>query len=102
MENQPKISIVEAYFLIAFALIADFINWIPILNILTTIITLPALQFYLKAKGVRGTSGLIGNLLEFIPGLSILPGITGGVIATIIIDRIEARAGKYIEKTAAA
>ncbi len=87
---EPKISLPEAYFLIAFAIIADLINWIPIINWLVTLITLPGFQFYFAMKGVRGVYSLAGNLIEFVPVLSVLPAITAGIIATIIIDRLEA------------
>lgn len=87
---EPKISMPEAYFLIAFAVIADLINWIPVINWLVTLITLPGFQFYFAMKGVKGAYSLGGNLIEMVPGLSILPGITAGIIATIMIDRLEA------------
>ena len=90
MDNEPKISLPEAYLLIAFALIADLINWIPIVNWLVTAVTLPGFQLYFRMKGVKGIWGLAGNLVELIPFLSVLPGITAGVVATIIIDRLAA------------
>jgi len=86
MKHEPKISLPERYFLIVFAVLADLINWIPIVNILVTIIILPAFQFYFIIKGVRGTYSLMGQIMELIPVLSILPSITTGIIITIIID----------------
>lgn len=85
MNNQPKINLGEAYFLIAFALIADFINMFPLFNWLVTVITLPAYQFYFRMKGIKGTYSLVGNLIELVPVLSILPALTTVVVATIII-----------------
>lgn len=95
MENQPKISTTEAYYLIVFAIIADLINWIPIVNFLVTAVTLPGFQFYFKIKGVKGIYSLAGNLAELIPVVSILPAITAGVITTIIVDRVSARKGAH-------
>ena len=97
--QEPKISIVEAYFLIVFAIIADLINWIPIINILTTIVTLPVFQFYFMIKGVKGIYSLAGNIAELIPGLSVLPAITAGVVTTIIVDRVQAKTGVDVTKT---
>lgn len=88
-QRQPKISITEAYFLIVFAILADLINWIPILNWAVTIITLPSYQLYFYIKRMRGIHSLIGNLIELIPVLSVLPGITTGIVIAIIIDRME-------------
>ena len=82
---QSRISTVEAYFLIAFAIIADLINWIPFMNWFVTVITLPAYQFYFHSKGVKSWWSLAGNLGEALPIFSILPLVTGGVVATIIM-----------------
>ena len=89
--NQPKISLIEAFFLLAFALISDLINWIPIINIFVTIGTLPAFWFYFTLKGVKNRANLVGNLIEFVPALSVLPAITAGILLTIIFDRLEAK-----------
>ena len=89
-EDSPKISAPEAVLLITFALIADLLNWIPIVNWIVTAITLPGFQLYFMMKGVRGYASLAGNLVEFVPFLSALPAVTAGVVAVIIIDRIAA------------
>lgn len=95
----PKISTTEAILLISFALLADLINWIPLVNLIVTFFTLPAFQFYFYLKGVRGIYSLIGNLIEIIPFLSILPGITVGIIATILIaDKMPLVAKKIMAK----
>jgi len=90
MEHQPKISLPEAYFLVCFAIILDLINWIPVINIITTVISTASFQLYYFFKGVRGYASLATNLLEFIPILSALPLITTGAIITILIDRTAA------------
>ncbi|OGY68006.1 MAG: hypothetical protein A3I24_02980 [Candidatus Harrisonbacteria bacterium RIFCSPLOWO2_02_FULL_41_13b] len=89
MKNKSKILPMEAYFLIAFAVIADLINWIPVVNWFVTLITLPAYQLYFYLKGMRGIYSLGGNIIEFIPGVSVLPGITIGVVLAIIFERLE-------------
>ena len=88
MSEGAKISMVEGFLLVVFALIADAINWIPILNWIVTIVTLPSFQIYFMIKGVKGYYNLAGNVIELIPLLSWLPAVTAGVVATIIADRI--------------
>ena len=83
---EPKISAGEIYFLLAFALLADAVNWVPVVNWLVTLVTLPGYQFYFKMKKVGGLWSLAGNLVELIPFVSILPAITAGVLATILFD----------------
>ncbi len=90
MENQPKISAPEAFFLIIVAVIADLINWIPFVNWLVTFVTLPGFQFYFMIKRVKGYAAVVGNLIELIQFLSFLPAITAGVLGVIIIDRLTA------------
>jgi hypothetical protein len=91
MEGEPKISTVEAILLVLIALLADAINWIPVVNWVVTLITLPAFQLYFILKKVRGLYALAGNLIEFIPILSILPGVTAGVVGVILLDRATAK-----------
>ena len=80
-----KISMGEAYFLVAFAVIADLINWIPLMNWFVTAVTLPAYQFYFHSKGVKTWWSLAGNLGEALPLVSVLPLVTGGVVMTIVM-----------------
>lgn len=86
MPPEPKISTAEAILLIFFALIADAINWIPILNIISAIITFVITQLYFRMKGVKATWNLVMELPEFIPVISVLPLTTAGVAITIFID----------------
>jgi len=90
MSNQSKISLPEAYLLVSFAVIADLVNWIPIVNIFSSVATLLGFQLYFIIKGVRGIWSIAGNGVDLIPGLSVLPAVTAGVLATIIIDRATA------------
>lgn len=85
-QAEPKISAPEIYLLLAFALVADAVNWIPIINWFVTIVTLPGYWLYFKLKGVSGVWSMTGNLVELIPVVSIVPAITFGVLATILID----------------
>jgi hypothetical protein len=85
--SKPKISLAEAYLLIAFAIISDLINWIPVVNWIVTLVTLPGFQLYFYLRGVKGYAALAGNIIELIPFLSVLPCITVGVILVILIDR---------------
>ncbi|MEK7554404.1 MAG: hypothetical protein AAB518_00240 [Patescibacteria group bacterium] len=98
---QPKISLPEILLIVPIAIISDLINPIPILNWVVTLFTLPGFGLYFYWKGVKGYASVAGNLLEFFPALSALPGVTAGVIATIIIDRVLASrvATQVIQKT---
>lgn len=88
MESQNKIPLPEEYLVTAFAVVCDMLNWIPLLNIIVTAVTLPAFQLYFMLRGIRGTYSLAGNLIELVPGLSVFPGLTAGIIITFIMHRI--------------
>ncbi|MEK9186342.1 MAG: hypothetical protein AAB885_02015 [Patescibacteria group bacterium] len=83
----PKISTTEAMFLIMAGVVADLINWIPVVNWIVAIFMFPITQLYFRMKGVRGQYALIGNIMELIPGLSVLPAYTIAMVATIYLDR---------------
>lgn len=83
---EPKISTAEAILLIIFALIADVINLIPLINILATVITFTLTQLYFRMKGIKATFNMVMQFLEFIPVISALPLTTVGVIVVIILD----------------
>ncbi|MST04318.1 MAG: hypothetical protein EXS49_02000 [Candidatus Pacebacteria bacterium] len=90
-EIKPKLSGTECYFLIALALIADLANlllvWVFLDWALSLLMT-GIFQLYFLIKGLKGKKwSLIGNTIDAIPALSILPAITGGVVGTIIADR---------------
>ena len=102
MEQKPKISLPEIYLLVVFALIADLINWIPVVNWLVDLIELPGYWLYFRMKGVLTHGWLIGGgVVEAIPVLSVLPGTTASIVAIIIMDRVAAAAPKEIQKTLA-
>ena len=84
---EPKISDGAIYYLIVFAVIADLINLLPLVNILSTLITLPIFQIYFRLKGIKSTSFVVSQMIEFIPIISILPATTAGVVIVIIQDR---------------
>ena len=87
MENQPKISTTEAVFLIMAAIIADSINWIPVVNWIVAAVMFPVTQIYFRMKGVKATYALVGNIIEMIPILSALPAYTFSIAAVIYFDR---------------
>ncbi len=87
MNNEPKISPVEIYFLMALAIVVDLINWIPLVNVPVSFVALIAFPWYFKKKGVPAYPAIISGLVGFIPVLSVLPETIAGVIACIILDR---------------
>jgi len=106
--GESTFSLAEIYLLLAFAIVADLINWIPIVNVLVTIVAFPSYWLYFIIKGVSFAPtlpALIGNLLEIFPVLSAFPMVTVGVAVTIIINIILERAaatklGRTVTKTA--
>ena len=97
--DQPKISSFDATILIIVAVIFDLFNWIPIINIFITFVSLVGFQLYFFLKGVKKAKySLAGNVFELVPALSILPAITAGVVATIIAQRILEKKENLIAK----
>lgn len=86
-EQQPKISTPEAILILMITVIADLISIIPVINWLVSVVMFPVTQFYLRMKGIKGTYMLVGNVIELIPVLSVLPGYTTAMAITIYVDR---------------
>ena len=84
---QNKISTAEAILLIMVGLVADLINWVPIVNWVVAIFMFPITQIYFRMKGIRSNYSLISNLIELIPIVSVLPAYTIAMVATIYVDR---------------
>ena len=84
---QNKISTAEAILLIMVGLVADLINWVPIVNWVVAIFMFPITQIYFRMKGIRGNYSLICNLIELIPVVSVLPAYTTAMVATVYMDR---------------
>ena len=101
MKPEPKISLTEAYLLIVFAIIADLLSIVPLLNDIVAVIFTFGSQIYYFMKGVNGIAGIAAEIIEFIPVLSILPGTLLGVVLVILIDRAAAtKLGQTALKTA--
>ncbi len=105
-EIKPKLSGVEIFFLVSFALIADLFNFLLVWVFLDWVVSILAtgiFQLYFFIRGVKGKKySLIGNVIDAIPFLSVLPAITGGVIGTVIADRRYAkRQSKMIKANSA-
>lgn len=81
---ENKIPFPEAYLLTAFAIIADLINWIPIINIFISVITL-GFTLYFIIKGVPFLLALAGTIAEFFPVLSVFPILTVAIVITIAL-----------------
>lgn len=92
MENQPKISTTEIVFITPLFILDDIIGIILLLVglddfFIMDIIRFPLSQFYLRLKGIKGTSMLIANILETIPYVGALPNATIGWLIVIWLDR---------------
>ncbi|MEK7611944.1 MAG: hypothetical protein AAB407_01215 [Patescibacteria group bacterium] len=91
MEHEPKISFLEAFFLIAYIAITDIIGILLVLVglddfFIIDALTFPVTQLYFRMKGVRGTWSLWMNIAELIPYIGALPLRTIGVIAVVYLD----------------
>lgn len=92
MENEPKISQTEIALITPLFLLNDIIGVVLALVglddfFILDIIRFPLSQFYLTMKGIKGTSMLIGNILEVIPYVGALPNATIVWLITIYLDR---------------
>jgi hypothetical protein len=91
-KHEPKISLPEA--LIAGPLLFGIPDLIELLlgffGIdtlgITDAIAFPGSQIYLRMKGVKSTYALMGNILELIPYVGVLPLRTIGYIAVVWLD----------------
>lgn len=97
--KMPQISAIAIALLIIFALIADVLTLIPIINVFVTLTVSPVLYLYWKIKGVPAYPTLIAGAIEIIPVVSMLPSITAGILAVVLIDRFGAsKLGKAAPK----
>lgn len=103
MDQEPKISITEIVFITPLFVLFDSIG-IALVSFgiddffLLDIIRFPVSQIYLRMKGVKGTTTLVGNILESIPYVGALPISTICWLITVYLDRNpESIAAKGIE-----
>jgi hypothetical protein len=107
MDNQPKISLPEAFILVIGALIIDIV---PIICVLFGMpdFFIPGIiswisVFYLKMKGLSLIRDVVASALELIPYVSVLPAKTVVMCMTIWADRHpEGAIAKATEKAARA
>ncbi len=90
-----KLSSIDIIILVIAAPLFDLSNAFPLLNVVASAASTFFFQTYFFMKGVKKSHySLVGNLVEFIPGLSILPAVTAGVITTIVTNRKEENAAE--------
>jgi|SRR3989344_4168592 len=85
-----KISTMEIVLLVLFAFTADILSFIPIINIVMSLVVTPVLFVYYKIKRVPTYPTIIAGVIEVVPVLSMLPAFTAGVLAVILIDKFGA------------
>lgn len=90
MEQTPKFLTVEIFFLVALGLVADAVSIVPYVNILSSLIALIVTQWWFRRKGVKANYALVGNLIDAIPIISVLPALTVTIVAVIIITNRQA------------
>jgi len=104
MEEKHKKRIGNLTFglMVALAIILDIISIIPGANIIVDIVAALVFGLWFMLRGVgfvnprRFSVGIIAIIIELVPFLSILPGITAGVVITILSVRTEDRLGIHI------
>lgn len=107
MNNEPKISIVEAFLLISYIGLTDAVGLILVLFglddfFILDIMTFPVTQLYFRMKGIsKAGYDVAANLAELVPYIGALPIRTFGVLTVIWIDRHpEGAIAQTVEKTA--
>lgn len=96
---KSKLSGIDIAILVTTAVIADLLNPIPLVNIVVGAVSTGFFQLYFFIKGVKKSHySLIGNSMEFIPAVSILPAVTAGVIMTIMANRAEEKLADKLSK----
>jgi len=86
-KSGPKLSVTECFILLLFGIVSDLINLIPFVNILVTLFVTPVIALYFRMKKLPVGASVVAGIIELIPGLSVIPAITFGIIITILIDR---------------
>ncbi|MDO8466989.1 MAG: hypothetical protein Q7S83_02500 [bacterium] len=93
MEHEPKISLAEAFLLVAYIGLTDIIGIILVFFALDDffildILTFPVTQIYFRIKGVsKAGYDIAMNMAELIPYVGALPLRTIGVLMVISADR---------------
>ena len=86
-KSGPKLSVTECFILLLFGIVSDLINLIPFVNILVSLFVTPVIALYFRMKKLPVGASVVAGIIELIPGLSVIPAITFGIIITILIDR---------------
>ncbi len=92
MEHEPKISLEEIVIITPYLLLLDGLGILLVAVgmddfFILDAVRFPVTQLYMRFKGVKGTSMLIGNILELIPYVGGLPISTVAWLITIYLDR---------------
>lgn len=96
---QPRIDNVTAGLMVALAVAFDLLSLIPFVNIVVDVAALVSYGIWFAIKGVgfinprRFATMVVTVVVEAIPALSVLPGFTVAIIATILMIKSEDRLG---------
>lgn len=94
-----RISITAGIFLVIAAIIADLISLIPFVGTVSGPLFWIIVSWYLWKKGCglfnprRFATEIISSVIEIIPAIQALPAATAGIIAVIVMIRLEDRTG---------
>lgn len=97
-QHEPKLSDADIIIGSVLMLTLDAIDWVELGVPGTDLIGFPLEQLFLSKKGVKGTTALIGNGLELIPGVDYLPLRSIAWLVTAWMDRHPSQFSEKLEQ----
>mgnify|MGYP001574133964 CR=1 FL=1 len=88
MPPEPKISTPETGISIGIAILLDIISIIPFLNVIVALVGFISIELYCMMRGVKAV-GRGFAFIEFIPFVSVFPGITLRMIRIVHYDHTQ-------------
>ena len=100
--HKPKLSGIEVALAILMAIVVDIIDFIPILDVIVSLGSFIIFWLWFTMRGVRQGWNIACQAVDVIPILDIIPATTLGILITVIIDRVPAKAGRVAARMATA
>jgi hypothetical protein len=86
-QHEPKLSDADVIIGSVLMLTLDAIDWLQVGIPGTDLVGFPLEQLFLNKKGVKGTTALVGNIIELVPGVDYLPVRSIAWLITAWMDR---------------
>jgi hypothetical protein len=104
-QHEPKLSDADIIIGSILMLTLDAIDWLEVGIPGTDLVGFPLEQLFLNKKGVKGTTALVGNVIELVPGVDYLPVRSIAWLITAWMDRHPSefsekmeQVGEYVQK----